>query len=195
MLLRRLEQHVFEQVRHPGLAVALMLRSDEDRHVDRDLRLRRLRKQHDLQPVRQLVLGEAFHAGNLLRLGSLIRPSDCDTQTHQTDQTNPTSKHESDSFQPAMRATAARETSRRIQRGKVSHGDQRVRGLWLRWICSSLKPHFKTSPTRERGLDVRGPRTPHSRVGLVTSKRHWPCTSSRARRVGVVRSIGSASRS
>ena len=52
---------------HPGLAVALLPRTDQIRHVHSDFGLGLVRKQQDFQPVgRHLVLGDAFHAGDFL---------------------------------------------------------------------------------------------------------------------------------
>ena len=60
------EQHVLQQVRHAGFAVALVARAHQVGHVDRDLRLGGIGEQQDVQAVRQGVLGDALHGGDLL---------------------------------------------------------------------------------------------------------------------------------
>src|ERR1700730_8435840 len=49
-----------------GLAVALVPRADQDRHVDGDRRPRRRGEEQYARPVRQAVLGHAFDGGNFL---------------------------------------------------------------------------------------------------------------------------------
>ena len=65
---RPLEDHVFEQVGHAGLAVAFVARADEDGHVDRDRRPGRIGKQQHACAVGEAVLGDAFDAGDFLGL-------------------------------------------------------------------------------------------------------------------------------
>ena len=68
---RALEDHVLEQVGHAGLAVALVPGADQNGHVDRDGRPRRLREKQDAGAVGEPVFGHAFDRGDLLRL---VRP-------------------------------------------------------------------------------------------------------------------------
>ena len=65
---RALEDHVFEQVGHAGLAVAFVARADQDGHVDGDRRPRRLGEQQHAGAVGEPVFGDAFDRGDLLRL-------------------------------------------------------------------------------------------------------------------------------
>ena len=62
---RALEHHVLQQVRHAGLAVAFVTRSDEIRDVDRRRRLRGVGEEEHVQPVGQRVLGDALDAREL----------------------------------------------------------------------------------------------------------------------------------
>ena len=57
---RAFEQHVFQQVRHPGFAIAFVPRADEDRHVDRDDFLAVVGKQQNSNAVVELVFRDAF---------------------------------------------------------------------------------------------------------------------------------------
>ncbi len=61
---RALEQHVLEQVRHAGFAVALVARADQVGNIDGDGVLRGVGKEQDLEPVRQPVLGNALDRGD-----------------------------------------------------------------------------------------------------------------------------------
>ena len=69
MPFRRLEQHVFQQVGHSRLAVALMARSNKNGHVHRYFVFGGLRKNDDFQTVFELILGQAFDRPNLFRFG------------------------------------------------------------------------------------------------------------------------------
>ena len=60
MFRRSLEEQVLEQVRHAGLAVVLVTRAHSVGEVDGGRRLRIVRYQQHLQPVRQAVLVDAF---------------------------------------------------------------------------------------------------------------------------------------
>ena len=66
---RALEDHVFEQVGHAGLAVALVPGADEDGQVDGDVRLRGVGEEQDAQAVVELVFGDAFDGGDLDGVG------------------------------------------------------------------------------------------------------------------------------
>ncbi len=63
---RALEQHVLEQVRHAGLAVVLVARTDQVGQVDGRLRRARVREQQDREPVRERVLRDTLD-GRALR--------------------------------------------------------------------------------------------------------------------------------
>ncbi len=67
-LVGALEQHVLEQVRHAGLAVALVARADEVGDVDRDRRLGGIGEEQHAQAVGEQVFGDAFDGGDPLRL-------------------------------------------------------------------------------------------------------------------------------
>src|SRR4051794_5694292 len=60
-----LEEHVFQQVRHAGLPIALVTRADEVGHVDRYLRLRLVGKQKDAKAVRQGIFGDSLDRSDL----------------------------------------------------------------------------------------------------------------------------------
>ena len=64
---RALEIHVLQQVRHAGLAVALMARSDFVGDIDADRATRLIGIEQDLQAVRQPVFGDPLDAAHLLR--------------------------------------------------------------------------------------------------------------------------------
>jgi hypothetical protein len=66
-----LEHHVLEEVRHAGLAVALVPRADEVRDVDGHGRLRRVGEQQHREPVVEAVLGDALDRADLRRLRRL----------------------------------------------------------------------------------------------------------------------------
>lgn len=61
---RALEQHVLEQVGHAGLAVVLVARSHQVRHVDRGGGLGRVGRQQHAQAVGQAVFGNALDRGH-----------------------------------------------------------------------------------------------------------------------------------
>ena len=62
---RALEQHVFQEVRHAGLAVALQARAHEVRDVDQHGGFALVREDEDAQPVVQTVFGDALDRGHL----------------------------------------------------------------------------------------------------------------------------------
>ena len=64
---RPLEHHVLEQVRHPGLAVALHPRPHQVGDVDRDGGLRRVREHQHLEAIGELVLPDALDGADQLR--------------------------------------------------------------------------------------------------------------------------------
>ncbi len=68
MLVRALEDHVLEQVSHAGLAVGLVARAYEVRHVHCDRLLRGIGEEKHMEAVRELVLRDAFGGGDPLRL-------------------------------------------------------------------------------------------------------------------------------
>ena len=53
-------------MRHAGFAVALVARADEISHVDGDFWAGRIGKEEDLQPVGEIVFGNAGDGGLLL---------------------------------------------------------------------------------------------------------------------------------
>ena len=61
---RPLEDHVLDQVRHAGLAVALVPRPDHHGQVHRDRGLGRVGDEQDLEPVGQRVFGDPLDRGN-----------------------------------------------------------------------------------------------------------------------------------
>ena len=63
---RPLEDEVLEEVGHSRLAVALVPRADEDRHVDRDRRPRRIGEEDEPGAVVEDVLGHPFDGGDRL---------------------------------------------------------------------------------------------------------------------------------
>ncbi len=66
---RALEQQMLEQVRHPGLAVALVARADEIGDVDGRRRLGRVGEEQHLEAVGERVLRDALHRGALRDAG------------------------------------------------------------------------------------------------------------------------------
>src|SRR5262249_19555617 len=67
-----LEEHVLQQVGHAGLAVALVARADEDRHVDGDLGGGVVGEEEEADAVVVAGLGDALDGGGLLRLGGAL---------------------------------------------------------------------------------------------------------------------------
>ena len=45
------EEHVLEQVSHPGFTIPLVSRADEDSHIDRNSRFAGIGKQQDLRSI------------------------------------------------------------------------------------------------------------------------------------------------
>jgi hypothetical protein len=71
------EDEVLEQVRHPRLAVVLVLRAHEVGDVDRGGGFRGVGREQDSQAVGEVVLGDALDggdAGHALRQGDFLRP-------------------------------------------------------------------------------------------------------------------------
>jgi hypothetical protein len=66
-----------QQVRHAGFAVAFVPRSDEDGHIDRHLRLRRIGEQQNSQAVLQPEFGDSLDGGDELRRSGL-GPDGCE---------------------------------------------------------------------------------------------------------------------
>ena len=66
---RPLEDEVLEEVGHSRFAVALVARADEDRHVDRDGRPRRIGEEDEPGAVVEDVLGHPFDGGDRLGRG------------------------------------------------------------------------------------------------------------------------------
>ncbi|KAG1256384.1 hypothetical protein G6F65_016335 [Rhizopus arrhizus] len=66
---RALEQHMFKQVRHAGLAVVLVARADQIGHVDRGRGLGFVGDQQHSQAIGQAVFGDAFNRGGLRDAG------------------------------------------------------------------------------------------------------------------------------
>ena len=66
MLGRTLEDHVLQEVRHPGLAVPFISRSYQIGHVDSDLWLGSVRKQKEMEPVGESVLGDTLNRSDSL---------------------------------------------------------------------------------------------------------------------------------
>ena len=64
MFFRAFEKHVFEQMRHAGLAVIFVARADFVGDVHHDLRLGGIRRDQDLEAVWQSVLGDALDRGD-----------------------------------------------------------------------------------------------------------------------------------
>ena len=64
---RPLEDEVLEEVGHSRFAVALVARADEDRHVDRDGRPRRIGEEDEPGAVVEDVLGHPFDGSDRLR--------------------------------------------------------------------------------------------------------------------------------
>ncbi len=73
MIRRALELHMLKQVRHARLAVALMPRADEIRHVHGHRRLGRIGEEKHLEPVAQAILGDALDRGDLFRRRRVLR--------------------------------------------------------------------------------------------------------------------------
>ncbi len=69
---RALEVHVFEQVGHAGLAVALHARSDEDGLIDGDLGRRRIGEENDAESVVEMVFRDTLDGDDLLRGGGRL---------------------------------------------------------------------------------------------------------------------------
>ena len=63
---RSLEDHVFQEVGHARLAVALVPRADQDRQVDSDLGTRLIREQEHAQPVIEAIFGDPLDGGDFL---------------------------------------------------------------------------------------------------------------------------------
>src|SRR5450830_1104195 len=68
VLVRALEDHVLEQVSHAGLAIGLVARAHEVRHVYGDRLLRGIGEEKHMEAVRELVLRDAFGGVDPLRL-------------------------------------------------------------------------------------------------------------------------------
>ncbi|MNT47791.1 hypothetical protein D3C72_1845320 [compost metagenome] len=66
---RAFEQHVFKQVRHAGLAVVFVARTDQVGHVDRGRGLGLVGNQQHSQAIGQSVFGDAFNRGGLRDAG------------------------------------------------------------------------------------------------------------------------------
>ena len=63
------EVHVFQQVSHAGLAIAFVARAHLDNHVDRHLRVGRVRIEQDAQTVGVFIFGDAPDGSLLLDSG------------------------------------------------------------------------------------------------------------------------------
>src|SRR5437016_1605016 len=66
MLRGAFEDHVFEQVRHPCLAVAFVPRADQHGHIYRNFGLRGVGEQEQSQAIIELVFSYALDRRNLL---------------------------------------------------------------------------------------------------------------------------------
>ena len=66
---RAFEDHMLEQVRHAGLSVTFVARTDQHGEVDGDLRLGVVREEQRAKTVVELVFGDALHGGHLARRG------------------------------------------------------------------------------------------------------------------------------
>ena len=69
MIERPFENHVFEQVSHPRLAITFVARANEDGAVHRDGRLRRIGEQQHLEAVVEPMFTDPFDGGDLHRFG------------------------------------------------------------------------------------------------------------------------------
>ncbi len=83
MLRRALEYQMFEQVRHPGLAVIFVTRADQVGHVNGDRLFGRVGKEQDAQAVGQTVLGDALDRGYALGILRLRRDDEDGTGERQ----------------------------------------------------------------------------------------------------------------
>ena len=64
-----LEEHVLEQVSHPGFAVTLVPGTNKHGQINRDRRTRLVGDQQDADPVLELELGNPLDGRHQLRLG------------------------------------------------------------------------------------------------------------------------------
>jgi hypothetical protein len=77
MLGRPLEDHVLQEMRHAGFAVALVPRTDEYGHVHRHLWARVIGIEQETQAVCELVLGDALDGRDFLRRWWIIGLRKC----------------------------------------------------------------------------------------------------------------------
>src|SRR4030095_2169712 len=81
MILGSLVHQVFKQVRHPGLTVVFVPRSDHVSDIDRYRFLRLIREKQNAESVWETVLGEAFDRGYQLDIlwkrSGLLRACAC----------------------------------------------------------------------------------------------------------------------